>query len=262
MDSILKRCAIRSALRKPTPQRFSLERENWPNINFFSVVLKSEAEKPRDVLVLDMTRSSISGLRWNGQRYEEEVELKISELQNMTLEITHHFRQLRTRYDSAADYFWGKFTFLRYRVLLKEWWSQKRFNSRLRFRTDRIEVLKELVEVYLRGVEGDPLNFLGDGGISAWDLFQRIHGQRALDHPAFSSAFARFELILKSLVDSNDLSMDGDLRYQVKPQSLRTIAEFELEQQRHNDHVKHNRRLVWLTAVIACAAIVALIKPS
>lgn len=180
----------------------------------------------------------------------------------MTLEITHHFRQLRTRYDGAVDYFWGLFTLLRYRVLLKEWWSQKRFNSRLRFRSDRIEVLKELVEVYLGGVEEDPLNFLGDGGISAWDLFQRIHGQRALGHPAFTSAFARFELILKSLVDSNDLSLNDNSSYRVEPQSLRTIAQFEVEQQRHNDQVKHNRRLVWLTAVIACAAIVALFKPS
>ena len=85
-------------------------------------------------------------------------------------------------------------------------------------------------------------------------LFSKIYGDRAYGHPRFDNEWVMFELLLKSLHESGEISEDAG-KYSLKGKALETIAAYEEQERRHRDNVIHNRQILGLTFVLTVIGI-------
>lgn len=67
------RQAIKSALRKPAPERYSYSAQNRKKIDYRTVVLKFADQNDLEIMVQGMNSSGIVGLGWNGDGFENEI---------------------------------------------------------------------------------------------------------------------------------------------------------------------------------------------
>lgn len=69
-------------------------------------------------------------------------------------------------------------------------------------------------------------------------------------HPYGDAQHKKVKFYLDSLVPSGELD-EIDYKYSVAGDALRTIEEYEEEERKHTETVKMQRRMFWLTLVIA-----------
>lgn len=93
--------------------------------------------------------------------------------------------------------------------------------------------------------------------VSIFSLMELLYTRRWFRHPEQEATTNYYEMVLKSLVGSGELSViDQGMRYQLKPQGLTTLALYELEERRHNDNIKQQSRIGKLTAVLIFIGII------
>ena len=119
-----------------------------------------------------------------------------------------------------------------------------------------MELLKEIYANHLKTAGSDKTAYgalFGDNGsFTEMKLFEDLYGNRAFEHPAFNKQYTAFKLLLGSLAATGDLEMENG-KYRLSPSSLKSIADFEEAERRHADSVRQNKRLFWITVVIAIA---------
>jgi len=250
----LKKLAIHRALRKKSPRRITYSQEGTHKIDCFTTFLRNESENDLDMIVDDMDDTKIRGFQLEGQSYSQEKELEISELYKCDLTIIHYLRHAQTKYDSALDFWYGQVTLLPQRFLIKQSIIQWFRVKTTRFRHDRMDVLKTLVQKNLECARGEGM-FAEHGEAQSYlGLFESMYGTEVFAHPKHDKELKRFRFILDSLVEGGELSQNNG-RYELKGRALSTIADYEEAERRHSDSVRQNRRLVWLTLLIAVATL-------
>ena len=247
-----KRFAVKRALRKPTPKRFSLDSENWPNIDYYSVHL-TKKENNDLFAAREFNPPDISAIMWDGEKFEETVQIPLSEIQSYDIEITHFFRQVRTKYTDAKDFLWGDLTLKPQRYIFGEWLAQRAYNQNTKFRHDRIAVLRELMALRLSRASDDFPWLFDDHYLEETELFRAIYGDRVFGHEQSDRELAQFHFLLESLVASGELEK-SEKKYRVSDNAIKSVAEYEEQERRHQDNVIHNNRLFWITVVLAVAA--------
>lgn len=252
---LLTKLAFGRALKKPCPPRFSYAPENAGNIDYYHVSLKSDLGCGFHILVENVSSKGITGLQWDGQKFSISCSLPNQHVQESEIEIIRFFRTATTRYSSISDFWKGELTFVTRRFLISENFRQLIFNSSTRFRHDRMDLLRRLLEIELNTLEG--IQYLDDKGrhLSSHSWFGAIYGQRAFGHPRFEAEFKKFNWLMSSLEASGDLRKNGS-KYQVSAQAMQTLAHFEQEERRHKDSVRQNVLLFAITVVIAAATCV------
>ena len=256
----LKRKAIQQALKRNSPRRISYSESNVRNINCYTVFLRSEEVNGLDLIVEELTPTEINGFQFQVDSYEEQRSFKADELKNCDLKIIHYLRHLQTTYDSAFDFWRGELTFLPQRFLVKQAIFQWLHNKTTRFRHDRVNILKQLVDLHLSTEKPDGLFAGNNDEQSAIGLFEALYGSEVFAHPKFELEYRRFNLILESFCENGEISRTNG-RYRLEGKAISTIAEFEEAERRHQNGVSQNRRLVWLTLVIAAAASAQVLIP-
>jgi hypothetical protein len=112
---------------------------------------------------------------------------------------------------------------------------------------DRTELLSILVEEYLLAENHHQ-------GLSAFAVVQKLNGKWIFFSSKYKPTLRRIELVLDSLVSSGELSVEAGI-YTIEPKAIETLTEFESDNRRHLDNVSHNRRIFWLTAILAIVGI-------
>lgn len=242
--------AIKRSLKTQAPSSFRYD----PSNNFTVTVIKLPTTG-KEILVDGINTQNITGRGWNGTEFDEIETVSLNELGEAQFEATRFFGFVQTKYHSLSDYLWGELTALPRRGHLKERFRQIAYNSTTRFRHDRISVLNSIVDAHLERAENDKglLSKIQDAGVV--QLMSDVYGNRVFAHPSFSKEAARFRLILGSLAKTGELDEMGKQSFSLNPKALATIAEYEQAERRHNDSVIHNRRLFWLTVILAIAAV-------
>lgn len=248
-----KLLALRLGLRKRAPKQFTYARSN----NFFSQTLENP-NTGKKVLVESIAKRQIQGLEWSDKDnlFKELKTIEISELSNWELNTYRFYGGARYQYDGVWDFWKNELTFRAWR---NHFWgdiSQSLFNTVFRFRSDRIEVLRRLVELHVEAAKNGngPLN--QPEAKSVVQMQSDFFGNKVYGHPAYNDISARFRLIVDSLASSGDLVEENAHHFRVDGKALETLAAFELDERRHNDAVKQNKRLFWITVVIAVATAV------
>lgn len=172
------------------------------------------------------------------------------------LDVRHFYKGLRITYTGPYDFLWGRLSGLAVRQLLWNRIIQTLFNRRTRFRRDRIELLKHMVELDLTHSNGEDI-FWPRKEFQSFLTMSELYGDRVYAHPKINKESRRFQLIIDSLVESGELSK-GQHTYTVNGKSLETISEFEVEERRHRDTIRQTWIMIILTVVIAFSTMVSI----
>ncbi|KCV81604.1 hypothetical protein ATO10_11847 [Actibacterium atlanticum] len=254
---LLNKSALARVERRPAPAMIPMGRSTKETNCYYAYLhLRGQREKSALFDAIEDQEVICRLFDEAERRFHIPSSIPVQELENYQLEVTRFLGPVRSTHNTAL-------IFLIADTLGYSWialrWDQLRqhlFNITYKSRTDRIVLLSELVELYINAKSSNQSFQEPDLG-TAMNIYFKLHGGRSASRSRFYEEYARFELLLKSLLDSGDLSYSNDtFSYQLKARSLRTIAEFESEQQRHEDQVKQNRRLLWLTVIIAISALI------
>ncbi|MEO0892614.1 MAG: hypothetical protein AAFY35_08480 [Pseudomonadota bacterium] len=252
----LKIAAIKLAIRRTSPSRIPLVRERAKNVDCFTVEIKDSDGGPIDVLAKGLDKKCLTGDQWSGDLYEFPISIPLQHIEELEVRITHFFKHTRTEYTGAIDFLWGHITKKPHRFLFRNRIVQLFYNQTTRFRQDRIELLKEIHANHLKTAGRDEEAYgalFGDNrSFTEMKLFEDLYGNRAFEHPAFNKEYTAFKLLLGSLAATGDLVSENG-KYRLSASSLKSIADFEEAERRHADSVRQNKRLFWITVVIAVA---------
>ena len=124
--------AIEKSLKKPTPNRISYASNETAKIDYYLVVLKSDAGLGFNVIVNELYPNHIEGLQWDGNKYAIKCSLQRRFLSDATVTITRYLREARTEYRSEWDFWLGEITGVTKRYLLRRTFDQWLYNKRTR----------------------------------------------------------------------------------------------------------------------------------
>jgi hypothetical protein len=246
----LRRKAIRYALKNPAQVETS-ERRYAKYRNGYAVFIGIKDKDKSTMHVKELHKDHIIG------EYEG---LDIC-LSNKFLALEYFlvgvFRLGGTFYfEDAKEFLNGRWTFIVTRKILKERISQWLYNRTTKFRNDRYFLLKKIIEIHVGKDKKFPSEKIG---FLEHQLFSEFYGNRAYSHPDYQSESSKFNLTLKSLVESNALKYEN-FKYYLGGHALTEISEHELEDRRHRQKVSQTWVIVVLTAIIALSALIDIFK--
>jgi len=192
----------------------------------------------------------LSGLKWDGQSYSEDMDLSLSELSHGQLSITHYYGLSEVTFSSIYDFAWHYVTrivYLKIRLYRHIDSSYQYFFNKKRLVTKRrMDLLSFMVE--------DQLVRTHDG-IDLLSLMSKIYSMRMFLHPSWEAQKEKVRLYLESLVQSGELRKVND-EYVVEGKAIETLERHEEMEQRHTEAVKLQRKMFWLTFVAVIFAVI------
>lgn len=240
---------LKRVRRAPAPEMIGTD----PKRNYYSTYFYTLGNAGERYMFKSLRGKSVYCLAWDGNRFSRETEVELSDINPETIQIFHWYKRIDLRTFGTRSFIINELTFRPFWLNLKETLAQGQYNRTFRLRQERQEVLHELLERSIsfskQANRIDPFS----AKKSALEWFFDIHGERAAQLPKYNEHSLKFKALLQSLVVSHDLK-EEDHRISVTPQSLVSLADFELEERRHQDQLSTNRRIALLTAVLALIA--------
>lgn len=221
--------------------------EAGANVNCFVVALDRDSEP--HFIATGFENGRLVGLRWANGRYSEDHALEVTELDEYKLNITHYYGLAEIRYDSIYDCAWNYvFRFVYAKVRIANYLSsahQYLFNKKKLVTKSRMELLQFMMR--------DQLDREHDG-IGLIDLMTKLYSIHWVLHPRADQEQAKLELYLDSLLESGELRRVND-EYVVTGNAIGTIERYEEEERRHTEAVKMQRKMVYVTLLLAAFAL-------
>lgn len=250
------RQAIRSALNKPAPKRYSLTAQNRKNIDYRTVVLKFNEKNESEIMIQSMSKDGVFGLIWNGECFEDEVCVPLQYIYEASFSLHRALGSNMYNFKTPRSYLVAEWSMKLYFQELRDRLGQTGYNLRLKERNNRSQLLQDLVRLEMERISREEmLIYRADEARSHIDLFSEVYGNRIWGHPNYRAYLAKFQFVLQSFVESGELKQDTDGRYTVSPASLNTLAKDAIDDQRHNDTKRQNMWIIVLTSVLAVPAI-------
>lgn len=192
----------------------------------------------------------LTGLKWNGNSYDDSATISISDIERGTLNITHYYGLSEVTYGSIYDVAWNYVTRLIYlKIHIYRYIDttyQYFFNKRKLVTKKRMDLLQLMMDEQLDRTHD---------GIRSLDLMTKIYSMRLFLHPSWEVQHKKTDLYLESLVSSGELDKIND-EYVVTGKAISTIEKYEEEERRHTEAVKLQRKMFWLTLIALLFAIV------
>ena len=120
------------------------------------------------------------------------------------------------------------------------------FNRTKLVMVQRHELLKNLVQNHFNSTHE---------GIDQLDLMTKLYSTRWIMHPKGQAVEKKLVLFLDSLVETGELSKINT-EYVVKGKAIVTIENYEEAERRHRDNLRSQRRMIYLTILLAIFALV------
>lgn len=201
------------------------------------------------LIVISLGGDNLCCIEWDGSRYSIERTISLASLSLSEIRITHYYGH------SVIQYF-GILDFVRNNLVLWPYFQihvvrkfgsldQYFFNKKKLITKQRSDLLKLLIARALDGkTDNNPLDLMTDLYSLKWIL-----------HPHGEEEQRKLEFHLDALVETGELRK-FHLSYAVTGFALRAIEDSEEQERKHTENVKMQRRLVWLTAIIAFLTVV------
>ena len=248
LNRVVAYAAISLALRRrpPLDRAVSLLDSN------FIVTKARNLNSNKEILVQEITRCKIVGKEWEGSSYSKDVTLRLDELRNYQIFFMEIFRGLQVTYDSPIEFLCHFLSMRTWRNWLLRELRQRRFNKIVSFQHDRMEVLRKVTN-HTYFLMGDRRQTI-EPDVSLTAVMELLYSNMIFSHPSYFQESSRLSFILDSLCESDDLRRVADA-YRLAPKAIATLTEHDLSERRHVDNLKQNRRLFWLTVVLALSAV-------
>jgi len=241
MKSMLLKFALSLAFRKLAPNSIPISGERALGNDCYAVYLEFPSENWK-FLINENLENGCIGRLWENERDGRDVvflKTSIYELKPKP-KIEHYWKGYQFDYYSSLSFLIGTAVHKHRFILLWDKFLQRTYNRTQLVRADRLDLLRRLVEETITkpGTKFDPI-FLGI----------RLHSNRWFYHPERSKHEAHLRLILDSLVATGDLKKGG-FSYEVEPKAIATLAEFEYQEQQHQDSIRTSRTANNLTKAV------------
>ncbi len=241
--------------KKPSPVRIPLTGSGIKGQDYYSVSLIRADKQISDLLVQKSGKRGVACREWDGERYSRRQIIPWTELKGACIEIRHYLEGHEFRFNSAGSFFWRETLCLPKLTILKQRISQSIYNARTPVRSSRIELLKRLVERRVHFYEEQrSYRIINENGDSIVTLLTEIYGLKVFGHPRKDAYYARLLIDLDSLIATKDVRM-VEIGYVATGNAVETIAVYEQENRQHMDDKIHNRRIFWLTVILAIVGI-------
>jgi hypothetical protein len=248
-------------IAKKSPYRIPRSGEEAKSVNCFTTYLGNDGQKPTylvDGYNSDNKKLEVLALDESGNFTVKET-INLLEALKHTIEVHQYYGLYAWHYNNLYDLLFNRIT--RYDELkanLLRLWdtiTQSRFNKKELVTKKTIELLTFLVDNHFkRGAEYPNWNTQNEG-IGVLSLMKELYGIRWVNHPNSNSQRKKLELYLDSLFKNGDLSKN-DGKYYVTGKALKTLEGHEENERRHKDTVGIQRKILWLTFIIAFAALI------
>ena len=233
------RQALIIALRKPSPDRIPMSGlERLRTRDYYSVTF--DDNKNRSFLVNNLNNDDIAG-SWVSFEFDPEpASIPLNEILSKPLTIRQYIGELEYRYTSPIEFIWYTRLFIPQIKLFRERTANYFFSRRLLSRSDRIVLLRDLIDCSVEE----------DRGKSVVEIMSDIHGPRIWQHPRQSAELRYTKLLLDSLLEAGELNNENG-RYRATPKAISSTIEHDLEDRRHRENVRQQRWMVLLTIILA-----------
>lgn len=123
--------------------------------------------------------------------------------------------------------------------------AQGLYNRRKLVTKQRIDLLKTILSAQLSGRDK----------LSSLSVMSLIHTDRWYLHPNHEMEHHRVRFYLDKLAETNDLVKNG-IDYQITGHGVAAIELYEEQERKHGESISTQRRMFWLTIVIALLTLV------
>lgn len=247
--NLVSRHILKSLLEKPAPDRIPRSGEKASSVDCNVVYFRS-LDKTWTLLCDEVSPLGVTGKYWVSNEECGRVSIPFYLLGDHELDITHFYGRYDLRYGSLAQYFWEGIVPVDKAKILIGKGSQFLFNRKELVRSERVEVLKLILEKELDQRQYET---------SSIALSSLLFTEKWVFHPDKTRQLRYNELLLKSLQESGDLAQTQH-GFRLSPQALATIAQYEEDQKKHRESIAQATSMKWLTlALIVVGLIQALI---
>lgn len=247
ISSAVKRALLNIPLRHPSPMRIPRSGEAGAAVNCYTTRVIRGADE--SLLADSADGNTINCLQWDGDRYSIEKKIDFDDLLGGRFEFTHYHGLNTTIYSGWMDLALGYFFKIPYILaalhaayhrVAQGFYNRKKFVTK-----QRIDLLKVVLNAQLGGRDW----------VSSLAVMSLIHTDRWYLHPDHEREHRRIDFYLKKLAETNDLVRSGG-NYQISGQGVAAIEIYEEQERKHGESIYGQRRMFWLTIVIALLTLV------
>lgn len=240
LSVFISRYAIKRALKRAAPDTIPLTGiERLRRRNFYIVWLVDKGADT-EFKVESIDTKGVAGYWATTGGAGNYTSIASKDIPHFDIKITHYAQELELKYESLIQFVWGTISFKAARSILKRRFRVWAYSQKKLSRHDRLEVLTWAYEWTL-GQDPTNANFTPVGF-----LIHR-HGHLILEHPELNQQKRYYQIVFKSLVESGDLIESSAGQFSLAPKSLATLDHYEESDRRHNDNLRQQSRLGWLT---------------
>lgn len=216
--------------------------KNGKKTNCFVVMLFKNSDPY--LLLENITSDKLTGLQWNGNKFENELSISISEVDDLTLKIEHYYGLDQISYTGIFDYVIERFTrysYLKIHLLrLNESITQYLFNKHSLETKKRYDFLKLLTE-----------RFTGkNNGFSYVSVMSEMHTNRSFLHPEYDKEAQKIEAYLQGFVDTGELKVINH-DYHLTGHAYKAINDYEDQDRKHKATSRAQWLMIILTLILA-----------
>ena len=222
--------------------------EEGAKVNCFVVTLDKDSSPY--FFIENIHGDELVGLEWDGSSYSNNKKISITDIDGNHLFIKHYYGLSEVKYFGIYGYLINRITSWPYLKIIVHRWiesvDQYFFNKKKLVSKQRNDLIAFMISDQIDRTHK---------GINSLDLMTKLYSIKWVLHPEGYQQKEKLELYLDSLVKSGDLELIND-EYVVTGNAIRTIEKFEEEERRHVENVKMQKKMFWLTILIALLALI------
>lgn len=240
---------VNKALKKPAPERIPLSMPRSLDNDFYEIYIKFKSLDWK-LLCRTKEKGGYSGILWQGRNRGHDCTILNSTFEKIkfSVEITHHYKGYQFKYGNLESFLFSWYSKNYKLAVIYDLITQRIYNRKTLFRSHRMEILKDLVENTINEPQYST---------SSLELGKEIYTHRWQFHPKKNEYQSHLSLILDSLVETGDLKK-SDRRYSVTGKAIATLADYEHDQQKHQDNFNNAKTTNSLTKALILVGILGI----
>lgn len=247
LSTKIKKHLLNVALKRPAPQRVPRSGSEAKAVNCYTVRVFKDGNK--GLIIESMTNSMLDCIEFDEGRNTVKSEHEFESLLDYEFEFTHFHGLVTIKFSGWLDFALGHFfKFIYIRV-----WLESKKDDLLQFVYNRKKIVTKQRVVLLKTILDTQLN--GADYVSVISVMSVIYTDRLFSHPSWEDYLHYTELYLDALASTGELNKaNGD--YSITGLGISAIERYEEEERKHSEHMSSQRRMFWLTFVIAALTLV------
>ena len=246
----LHRHALEKILNKPCPDRIPRSGERAKDVDCY-VFYVYQGESPL-LLASSFDEKSITGLIWNGDRFEHEASIPLAYLESLNLKVEHFYKEYDFSYTSLSKLLIHENLKLHILKILihkiRRKIPQFFFNRKQIAIPKRTKLLSKIVSKQLMD---------NSTPVSTMNMMTYLYSEKWLFHPQKDILRKELNLYLDSFAESGELvKANNSQEYRITGKAIATLDSYEIEERRHSDNKKIQRIVIFLTFILAFFAAV------